>query len=91
MSKLTENNLYNVRGTGGDLVGRPIEVREPTVGKWYCGITLPNAPYVNVTYGLIARYDGDGNWCVEAGVWCIQDGPCNDVDMYVYDYLQEQI
>lgn len=54
-----------------------VEVKEPTVGTWYCGFNYDK----DYCSGLIGMYVGNGEF---------YDGD-DEVDMRDYDYLVEQV
>ncbi len=65
--------------------------REPTVGKWYCGMVADES-YAErgINNGFrdeaLAEYIGDGDFCDERNEY----GEWPSVDMGGYDYLAEQ-
>lgn len=65
-----------------ELDGTEVE-REPTLGKWYCGMDRDHfGPGVHRD-GELAQYTGDG--------YFYDDGDGDDSDMSGYDFLAEQI
>ncbi|MGE3674695.1 MAG: hypothetical protein AB7K71_33800 [Polyangiaceae bacterium] len=60
---------------------------EPTIGKWYCGMTIngyaeDGAPHMG---GDLMRYEGDGVWSSD------DEQSERDPDPSAYDYLAEQL
>jgi hypothetical protein len=63
-----------------------ITEREPTVGKWYCGMLEQPSFEDQPDQGELMRYDGDGRWTNEQ-----EDPDGREPDPADYDYLVEQL
>ena len=55
-----QNHTMAIRSSSAKPGDHTLETREPTVGKWYCGVTLGEG--ASFSYGELARYEGEGCW-----------------------------
>lgn len=85
-AKETSVSKHNIL-LASDPPGAQPQLHEPTVGKWYCGMTIDGyaedgAPPMS---GEFMRYEGNGQWTSD------DELSERDPDPAAYDYLAEQV
>ena len=63
-------------------------LREPTVGRWYCGADKVEDDFGPLEFGLIGRYEGDGIFSDPAAA---AGEDADEIQMTGYDVLVEQL